>query len=51
MTYEEFLNLYGEHIDGKVEVDDKGRPFTAEGAESKDEGGKGKTIDNNGVEE
>lgn len=48
MTYEKFLALYGEHIDGKVEADDKGRPFTAEGAESKDErtGKQGGTFDN-----
>lgn len=37
MTYEKFLSLYGDHLDGKIEGDDKGRPFTAEGAESKDD--------------
>jgi len=38
MTYEEFLQKYAEHIEGKVDADDRGRPFTAEGAESKEDG-------------
>lgn len=42
MTYEEFLDKYSDHIEGRVDADDRGRPFTAEGAESKDDGGKGK---------
>lgn len=40
MTYEEFLAKYMDHIEGRVDVDDRMRPVTAEGAESKDEGTK-----------
>lgn len=38
MTYDEFLAKYLEHIEGKVDIDDKLRPITAEGNESKEEG-------------
>ena len=37
MTYDEFLDKYCEHIEGKGDGDDR-RPFTAEGAESKEDG-------------
>lgn len=37
MTYDEFLNKYIEHIEGKVEFDERLRPVTAEGNESKED--------------
>ncbi len=37
MTYDEFLDKYSEHMEGRNDGDDR-RPFTAEGAESKDDG-------------
>ena len=39
MSYEEFLNKYQDHIEGKAEPDERQlhRPVTAEGAESREE--------------
>mmetsp|Transcript_21639 Transcript_21639/g.20756 ORF Transcript_21639/g.20756 Transcript_21639/m.20756 type:complete len:137 (+) Transcript_21639:354-764(+) len=35
MTFDEFLNKYQEHIEGKIEANEGGRPITAEGGGSK----------------
>ena len=39
MTYDEFLDKYLDHIEGRVDVEERNanRPITAEGAESKGE--------------
>lgn len=40
MTYDEFLNKYVDHIEGRIDIDERQfRPVTAEGNESKDDGG------------